>query len=517
MPRSSPLFFVLLLACQPPDDEPLPLPSGEEGFDHTLGTELDDRTMGGPGIAVGDVDGDGHADLYLTSNVGPGFDHADGLYFGDGAGGFEPASANWGVGQGIGRSWGAVLADLDNDGDADLLVANSGPHDLYLQEGGRFQRRSMDAGFRTWPQEIYAAGLTLGDYDADGILDLFIINHQFQGGDQQNGPFPADELYRGVGDGTFVDMSHLLPEDRTDNGGFAASWTDVDDDADLDLYLVSDSLAPYKNQLFRNDGPGTGPGDEHRFTPVSEGCGCDLTIDGMGVALLDYDGDERLDFYMSNTDGEVLLRAEGDLVWTDTTAAAGARAGGGDRSVSWGVEALDWDLDTWPDLAVAFGGKETFEEVRNSLLRNDGGVFTREDTLGLYHEGDSHGLAPLDANEDGCPDLVVANLRQPPELQLNRCPYEGRHWLGLRLQGTDSPRDAAGARVLVRTPDGRAQVQDVLLGSSSVHGSRGPDLHFGLGGNTVIDEVVVRWTSGREERFDAAPDAVQTLVEGAGR
>lgn len=511
---SSTAFALLLAACSAESDDGLPPPAGEEGFDHSTGGDLAQRTLGGPGIAVGDVDDDGNQDLYFTSNVGPGFDHNDQLFLGDGSGGFTDASAAWGVGQQIGRSWGAVFADLDNDADADLLVANSGRHDLYLQDSGRFQQRSMDAGFRTWPQEVYAAGFALGDYDADGVLDLYVINHQFQGGDQQQGPFPEDELYRGNGDGTFSDQSHLLPAGRTDNGGFAAAWTDVDDDGDLDLYLVSDSLAPYKNELFRNDGPGAG--GEQVFTAISEQCGCDLTLDGMGVGVFDHDGDGNLDFYMSNTDGEVLLRAAGDGTFTDATTLASARAGGGERVVSWGVEHLDWDLDTWPDVAVAFGGKESFEEVRNSLLHNGGGQFELRDDLGLSHAADSHGLVTLDANLDGCQDIAVANLQQRPELHLNRCPYAGRHWLGLRLVGTDSPRDAAGAKVWLSTADGRVQVQEVSIGSTSVHSSRGPYLHFGLGENEEIDELRVRWTSGRDERFTAKIDGWRTVVEGEG-
>lgn len=449
--------------------------------------------MGGPGVAAGDVDLDGDVDLYFTSNVGPGYDHNDQLFLNDGAGHFEDGSAAWGVGLEIGRSWGAVFADLDNDGDPDLLIANSGRNEVLINTGARFEWVRGDVGFRTWDVEVYASSMNLADLDGDGILDVYVVNHMFQGGNQVNGPFPEDELYLGRGDGTFIDVCNRLDATRTNNGGFVAGWSDFDEDADLDLYLVADSfIEPFKNEVFRNDGPGEGGRTDWLFETISEGSGADVTMDGMGLAIGDYDGDEHLDFYVSNTGGEKLFHNELGGHWVESVGPANALAGGDDREVSWGTEFVDVNHDTWPDLVVAFGGSESFVENRNSLLINDHGVFHRDDEAGFTQNGDSHGIAVFDMDRDGCMDVAVANLRQAPELHQGVC---SGGWVGLELEGTVSPRDPAGARVRLTVGD-RVLVQELGLGSTSIHGGRWKGLHFGLGGAEEIDDVEVRWPSG---------------------
>lgn len=452
---------------------------------------LAQRTAGGPGVAAADVDGDGDVDLYFTSIVGPGIDNADQLFLNDGSGHFEDASEAWGIARQSFRSWGAVFADLDNDGDPDLLVANSGRSDVYLNEGDRFVRRSDEAGFRIWDVEVYASSMNLADIDGDRFLDLYIVNHQFQGGNQVNGPFPEDEFYFGNGDGTFRDATHLLDASRTNNGGFVAGWSDFDEDADLDLYLVADSFVdPFKNEVFRNDGPAD---EGWRFTTISDGCGADVRMDGMGLAVGDYDGDAHLDFYVSNTGGEKLFRNLLGGFWEESVDAANALAGGdADREVSWGTEFVDVNNDTWPDLLVAFGGSETFVEARNSLLINDRGVFERDDAAGLAHAADSHGMAVFDMDRDGCMDVAINNLRSAPELHRNVCSGQ---WVGIELEGTESPRDPAGARVVLTVGD-RVLVQELGIGSTSIHSGRWKGMHFGLGDATSIDHAEVHWPSG---------------------
>ncbi len=495
-------------AAGPDDDDGTPPATLFEDLSATSGLALHEH--GGFGVGAADFDGDGWIDLYLTGLSQAG-DQPDRLFLNDGgAGTFTDASAAFGLDASTSRAFGVTIADLDDDADPDVLLGWGGPNRLLVHDGATTLTDQTPALLRG-DEDWYTAGYAVADYDGDAVLDVYEINHQFlppPGEPPSMEVFPADRLFRGTGSLGFEDVSALLEEERRAGAGFAAAWTDVDDDADLDLYLVNDTGWEVSNQLWLNDGAGG-------FVAATDDCGCDLEIDGMGIAVGDYDGDGGLDFYVSNTEGEVLLKAAGGATYVDTTEAVGAVAAElPEWHTSWGVEFFDADNDADVDLFVAFGAKEGKAVADNRLLLNDGGTFTLATDSGFDDAAeDSHGVAVFDLDLDGCLDLAVANHLAPPQLFRNTC-GTANHWWGATLIGTDSPRDAAGARVTIEA-GGLTQLREVPLGSTSIHSTTWKTVHFGLGSADVIDSVHVRWPSGATTTLTDVPvDAYVEITEG---
>ncbi len=490
-------MLVLLAACaepaEPPglDPEPTPAPDGPPFERWTERTGI--APPEGLGVSAGDVDGDGLPDLFLPALLGSGGTWGHRLYRNIGEGAFEDVSAAWLPRDTPHGAWGATLVDIDGDGDLDAVLAGTGPNRLWRNEGDRFVEVA-GAGVEGDPTAA-SASIAAADYDGDGHLDLYVVNHGFVTDEGPGQPHPADLLLGGRADGTFEDRSSLLPAARLEGAGFVAAWTDLDEDGDLDLYVVNDFGRDVANQYFRQDGGG--------FTPADAICTCGLAVDGMGLALGDYDGDEHIDLYLSDRHGERILRNLGGGLTVETTATDGALGGSSDPSngTSWGAEFLDFDRDGWPDVVLAFGDEFARDPARNRLFRNVGGAFEEVEDSGFDDLQDTRGLALLDVDRDGCTDLA---FRGPTgfELYRGRCPDVG--WIGLELPG-----DAAGARVTVRTS--RAQVHEVGVGGTSVHGSRDPSLRFGLGGER-LESVEVAWPDGTSGRWlDLSPNAYHRL------
>jgi hypothetical protein len=483
--------------------------------------------MGGSGAAVADVDGDGWPDLYLTGSLGPNGSVANRLYINNGDGSFVDRTELWGLPSGVPTTRGgdtviavgATFADYDNDGDPDLFLANDGANQLFRHQGTTFVDHSAASGLAS--QDVLSSAMVLGDYDGDGLLDLLEVHHQdYSLGDPQSfEQRPANRLSRNLGDGSFADVSPLLPQPTPYGAGFAAAWLDVDDDGDQDLYVANDhghQLQP--NQLYRNDGA---DGDGWLFTAVSSTCQCSLAASSMGIALGDYDRDGRVDLYVSNLlmdGGEVMLAGLGDGTFLDTSLSIGAVAAlDGIRESSWGVEFLDFDNDGWQDLFVAFGSWQDNDfPSSNVLLRNVSAQFQVVTDSGTQAVAQaSEGVARIDYDRDGCVDIVVANLDGQPELYRNLC-QGSANWVGFDLQGTLSNRDAVGAVVILHSGTAQQRTQ-VSAGSTSVHSSSTRSLHFGLGAQTLAERVEVRWPSGLTEVFEGVvAGSYHRVVEGSG-
>jgi enediyne biosynthesis protein E4 len=490
------------------------------------GQDRSQSGLGGSGAAVADVNSDGWPDLYLCGSAGPTGAVANRLFINDGKGAFVDERDLWGLPSGTDANSqddplaiGATFADYDNDGDADLFLSNDGPNQLFRNEGGHFVDHTVAAGLPG--QELLSAGMVLGDYDDDGLLDLFVVHHQDLSlpDDLAFANRPADRLYRNLGDGSFEDVTALIPQTSPHGAGFAAAWLDVDDDGDLDLYVANDhgnALQP--NQLYRNDGPGQ---DGWTFTAISQDCGCSLSASAMGLGIGDYNRDGSVDLYVSNLlldGGEVLLRGQGDGTFVDVSLSARAVSGSaGLRESSWGVEFIDYDNDGWQDLFVAFGSWQDQQFPSAAyLLQNQQGQFNEVKNSGTEeHQHSSEGLVRLDYNRDGCVDVLVTNIDGPPELYRNSC-ASGAHWVGFDLHGTTSNRDAVGATVFLYQGEDLQRV-DVGAGSTSIHSSSSKSVHFGLGDQNAAERVEVRWPSGAVTTLqDLASDRYYQVLEGTG-
>ena len=489
----------------------------------------------GAGVAVIDFDGDGFQDIYVT-----GSERSNALYRNNGDGTFTDVAVVAGVDDRPGRGKGACAADYDNDGQQDLYLTNFGPSRLFHNNGdGTFADLTSAAGLDESAEPRWSTGCAWGDYDRDGHLDLVVARHLqdwFPTLYETKGIMDAVGslgLYRNRGDGTFEDVTDMLsrtasPRRIETNGrmltnvmgaGFQPAWVDLDNDGDVDLYVVNDYGGQVQpNVLWRNDGPT--PDGTWAFADASVGSGADVPMDGMGLAIGDYNLDGLLDLYVTNIGDAVLLRNEGKgLKFTDSASEAGAAIGrfGGKDRVTWGAMFLDFDNDGDEDLYVVSGFLSyvralsddalTFEPAYhkaqpNVVLRNEGdGKFVDVSRIsGADDPGIGRGGVYLDFDKDGCLDLFVANSGQSAKLFRNTCD-PGNSWLVVRPEGTVSNRDAIGARVTV-VAGGRAQIREISSGASFM-GQNMLAAHFGLGEAKVADFVLIRWPNG----------VVQTLTD----
>jgi hypothetical protein len=432
------------------------------------------------------------------------------------------------------RGMGLAVGDYDSDGFADLYVTGHGASKLYRNRGdGTFKDVTGTAGVnnRRW-----GASAAFFDYDGDGRLDIFVTNYidfdpskplpcQFFEGrpycmiPKFKGSPPA--LYRNRGDGTFEDVSARSGVALTRAKGLGVVTLDYNDDGRADIYQANDGDP---NFLFRNNGDGT-------FTDVALEAEAALDPDGsarggMGVDAEDVDGDGRLDIFVTNYSGQTnaLFRNNGDDSFTETTYPMSLARESIPMS-GFGTRFFDYDNDGRADLFVLNG--HPFEPIAKVtpgvtyaeppfLYENAGKTFrevaaSRGAALRRHYIG--RGLAVGDYDNDGDSDLLLMNAGEPPVLLRN----EGgsrNNWLGVRLTGTRSNRDAIGARVTVMA--GGARRTKHLLGGTSYCSASDQRLLFGLGAATKVDALEVRWPSGQTSTLkNLSPGRYVSLTEGA--
>ncbi len=442
------------------------------------------------GQAWGDYDNDGWLDFYVTDPRG-----SNKLFRNDGDGTFTLASLSGSVSLPAAISSGAVFADYDNDGWADLLVLNQGENVLFHNENGTgFTDVTETAGLLNSAHSKTAAW---GDFDNDGYIDLYIANWSCSPNCGRPVEGDRDRLFRNKGDGTFRDMTSFLRGDKTRGAGFVGSFVDYDNDGDLDIYLVNDEfINPVGNGLWRNDGFGCGG---WCWVEVSEETGSDTQLMGMGLAMADYDNDGDMDFYFSNA-GPMTLLQNVDGRFRDVAPVAGVDLGL--DAIGWGAVFLDYDNDGWQDLYLALSDMVSTNEPRNPLFRNNGdGTFSDVAMLtGLMSSSRTLGVATADYDQDGRIDMLVGNFEEGYRLYHNES-INNHNSITVRLIGGGGVnRDAIGARVQVVTADGRSQLRDVQAGSSLGAGNA-LELYFGLGDQTTVSELTIFWPDGMIQRF----------------
>jgi hypothetical protein len=485
----------------------------------------------GAGAAFLDYDNDDDQDIYVTNVERP-----NALYRNNSNGTFTNVAAEAGVTEEARHaeragSRGVVCADYNNDGWIDIYVLNGGPwcrarleplpnqaelrpgrNTLYRNNGnGTFTDVTDIAGVG---EESWSACATWGDYDGDGLVDLYVGNYITRIGfigpsGNQCGP---NNLYHNNGDGTFTDMAEALGV--AGNGcTLAVSFTDYDNDGDWDLYVANDfgGIGDHPpNVLYRNDGRGAN--GRWQFTDVSAASRANVSVFSMGIGVGDSDNDGDLDYYVSNIGPNIFLRNNGDSTFTDVAADNGTQEGhiGSQATITWGCEFFDFDNDGWLDLYVAAGwlvtNRPTPREQPNYLFRNNGdGTFTNvAEALGVADPRHSRACIVGDIDDDGDLDIFVNNVDQPPGLYRNEYySTTGRgpnNWLQLKLTGTRSHRDAFGARIKVVTGS-KSQIRE--LGTSDPAGSKSSlAVSFGLGTATMVDLLEIRWPSGTVQRLN---------------
>ena len=481
------------------------------------------------GAAVGDFNRDGWQDLFLLGGGGA----VDALYLNRGDGTFGDHAAAAGVALSH-RGLAAAVGDFDGDGWQDLFVTSlgeaggprrPGAHRLYRNLGV-----DVPGGIPVFEEVAAAAGVAVtaaprpdgmgaafGDYDLDGDLDLFVTGYQYHAGNR---------LFRNEG-GRFIDFTApafgpALEQGVLEVWGFAPAFVDMDGDRYPELLIAGDYGT---SRYFRNE-------RGRFFSDLTAASGTGAGAMGMGSAFGDFDGDGRFDWYLTSVyartgteslrNGNQLYLAAGEHRFREASVAAGVNHGGW----GWGAVAADLDHDGVLDLAATNGWTRANQQGEMEWLSEPtrvylgrggagGGVprfqFVQEQVR-LHHRDQGRGLIAFDYDNDGDRDLLIVNLRGPVSLFRNDLSGPGANYLRVFLDRGESRSvapDGIGARVSIRVGE---RAQHRFIGGGGVYLGTGElSAHFGAGAAAVIDELTVAWPDGAVTALQGVP-ANQTLT-----
>ena len=467
-------------------------------------TQYDWDGIYGAAVSTADWNNDGWPDLTFGSTEGAlrTFVNQQGL-------GFEALPLPWNMGS---ETKSLMWIDLDNDGDDDLFIQeDSGRCGLLRNEGdGTFTNATPGSNL---PQEdTEAAGVSFGDMDDDGDLDLHLCRYL---------EYPiygtaADRnvLMRNEGNLTFTNVTEESGIDEHMRLSFQSIWWDQDEDGWQDLFVINDKNGA--NAMFRNNADGT-------FTDVAADLNMDLVMDCMTASMGDFNRDGLQDLFLTNTPfggdglGSKLLRGMSNGTYVEVSQAHGLNM---DR-YCWGALWMDVDNDADLDLFVA---EHEFLNPYgiNYLYENQGAAsYYNFEPFGTdVYDIDylnSHVVASADFDQNGWIDFVVHNIgNHASRIWMNGGFDNGFESVGISLQGTMSNRPAVGSVIEVHTT-GTPQKRVVHAGENYLSQENEVEL-FGLG-QDELGYVKVHWPSGLYETFlpdvhGLDPMAQHLLIEG---
>jgi hypothetical protein len=514
----------------------------------------------GASVSIVDFDRDGWPDIYVTNSA---IGSKNALYRNMHDGTFKDVAGEVGIADvnqpGTGVSTGAVWGDYDNDGYEDLFLIKWGRPELFHNDQGHgFTRVTEQAGLPPW---INANTAIWFDYDGDGLLDLFvggyyseqinlwhltttrIMPESFEYA--KNGG--RKYLFHNLGNGKFEELSAKVGIDSR-RWALAAAAADLRGTGHPDLFVANDYGV---SELYFNDGK--------RFHEVGEQTGVGFAPkSGMNAAFGDILNQGRYAVYVSNISEDGIL-IQGNNLWMPKEGTRGDGIQYQNLARDFGVELGGWsfgaqfgDLNNdgtldlyltngyisldrhrsyWYDFSKVAGGNSTiigdaknwpaFEgrslsgyQTKRVWLNDGAGKFVDvAQAVGATDVYDGRSVALVDLWNRGVLDVVVANQNGPLLLYRNTVAPQNE-WIEFELEGTSSNRSAIGAQVTLFW-NGQKQVQEVS-GGSGFAAENDRRLHFGLGTNSQIEKVVIRWPSGKLQTIDKpAADQLHKMKEPA--
>lgn len=482
------------------------------------GKKLIIESIGG-GVGVIDFDADGWPDLFfpqggsLPGNDGLSpSDRGDKLFRNRGDGTFQDVTEEAGIDDNS-YGLGCTVSDFDNDGDADIFVANAGTNLLWINNG--------DATFTgTWLPESsteLSASIGVADFNGDGNGDLFVVNyvrdwHRLCQNGQGNFstcmpielPAAPDQILVNSGTGSFVIDERSIQSPAVAHRGLGLVTQDFDGDGRCDVYVANDGTA---NQLFLNSADSD---DDHYFqlADMAMPLGCAVseagrTEAGMGIAVGDFDNNGLADIFVTNFYQEAnrlyLMSESGTYVDSSTPWKITA------SSLSWlgfGVQTADWNLDGFADLFVTNGDIDDYShttrpwKMPSQVFAGAAGSHFVDvsESAGDYFQQRSlgRGVATIDYNRDGLMDIVVVHQDRPATLLKNES--QAQPYFSLKLAGVISTRDAVATQATLQQKN-RQQTQ-WRQGSHGFMSSNDTQLIFAIPATGPPVKLEVKWPTG---------------------
>ena len=483
----------------------------------------------GSGVGWADFDNDGDEDLYFVNFAAPflasdeDMAQASGnrLYRNDGNGQFTDITKTAGVGH-VGWDFACLWWDADNDGNLDLTVTHYSGLVHYRNLGnGTFQDATTSAGFGQI--NSFLLGLTAGDYDMDGDLDLYLCGYvEFDRQRARNRPIVAGRpavwtnpvsyqalpnvLLQNNG-GKFTDVTESADVTNAAGKSMQAIFCDFNNDGWPDIFVGND--VGTADVMYLNNQDGT-------FKDVSK---ISSTFDrraSMGMAVGDVYHHGKMDLFTTHwvNEDHALWKNQsttGDpgILMEDVGPFTGILEIKSTADVAWGVNLVDFDNDGHLDVILANGSTiedELTTEVlqdpkllpqRSRVLRNDGQVNFVDVSDGagpFFHKTlIARGLATADYDHDGRLDVAIG-IHTGAGVLLRNTSSDTGNWLQVKLEGSRSNRFGIGATITVKVGANTYSHQSVL--SSSYLSTNSTIAHFGLGKAKQVDSIKVTWPSG---------------------
>lgn len=511
--------------------------------------------MGG-GVAAGDINNDGLTDLFFTGNMVP-----NRLYLNKGDLKFEDITQKAGIAGDNRWYTGVTMIDVNEDGYLDIYVSVSGkfePRDnqLFVNNGdGTFTEKASEYGIADKGNSVQS---TFFDYDMDGDLDLYVANYPSTPFDSPNQYYrfkmdhvkdvETNNLYRNDG-GHFTKVTNEAGL-RSFGLSISATIGDLNEDGWPDIYVSSDFSTP--DLMYLNNQDGT-------FRDVLKDATKQTSFYGMGVDIADYNNDGLLDIlqmdmaaknnrrakanmasmnpnlfwgtvnagfhyqYMYNSLQTNSGNLNGDIpTFSNTSRMAGVQA----SDWSWAPLFADLDNDGWKDIFISNGtrreinNKDYFhelekmpsnkdsllakslkipsEKVDNFVFRNKGDMTFEKanEKWGLSFKGFSNGALYVDLDNDGDLEVVTNNIDDKAAIFRNNN-TDKNHYLTIKFNGPEKNKLGIGTRVYLKDGD-KSQMQELTL-TRGFQSSVAPELHFGVGSTTNLQEVKVVWPDKRTQ------------------